>query len=284
MVHFEDKFVAFIDILGFKNLVAAAEQGGSVQVSDVLELLDKFQASKEQAEIAQHGPIACPASSRIAPDVSFRATEVSDSLILSAELSPAGVANLIGKAWGVTVRLLHEGVLCRGYMTRGVLFHAGHRFFGSGYLRAYQHERHVAAFRQGEDERGTPFVELDPEITEYVRTSTDECVKKIYAHCVESDGQYAALFPFRALEQSFVIGGIGARLVNYNRVRQGNVGLRADMAAIKAQLWAAVDRTDARAVQKVEHYVRALDQQLSGCDRVDQVLDMLGTHGSAQRE
>jgi hypothetical protein len=284
MVHFEDKFVAFIDILGFKNLVAAAEQGASIQLSDVLELLDKFQASKEQAEIAKYGPIACPQSSRIAPDLSFRATEVSDSLILSAEVSPAGVANLIGKAWGVTVRFLQEGVLCRGYMTRGALFHSGLRFLGSGYLRAYQHERRVAAFGQGEDERGTPFVELDPAVTEYVRTSTDDCVKKIYARCVESDGQYAALFPFRALEQSFVIGGIGARLVDYSRVRQGNVGLRGDIAAIKAQLWGAVDRTDARAVQKVEHYVRALDQQLRGCDHVDQVLDILGTPGSAQRE
>lgn len=277
MPEFQDKFVAFIDILGFKNMVAAAEDGQDIHLSDVLALLDRLQASAQQAEIAAYGPIACPQSSRIQSDLAFRATEVSDSVIFSAEVSPAGVANILGKSWGLTVRLLGEGVLCRGYLTRGLLFHEGVRFLGSGYQRAYQHERHVVAFSHDEADYGTPFVEIDPVVTNYVNTCGDECANKIYERCVESDGTYAALFPFNSLEQSFVLGGFGAKFVDYDALRRGNSGLRDDIAHIKQQLWAAVDPADTRVVKKVEHYIRALDRQLRACDHVDQVLDTLGT-------
>jgi len=274
---FEDKFIAYIDILGFKNLVAEAEIGSRVRLSDVLNLLDKFKASADQNELATYGALTCPGSAQLSHDVGFRATQVSDSVIVSVEASPCGLATLIGKCWGVTVRFLLEGVLCRGYVTRGSIFHVGTTFVGTGYQRAYQQEPRVTVFGRPLGQRGTPFVEIDPLIMEYVNTGTDSCLQNIYAKCVVSDGEYAALFPFTALQQSFVIGGIGENLLDYDEIRQGNVGLRHDIEGLKNQLWANVDKSNARAVAHVEHYARALDRQLRACDHVDRVLDMLGT-------
>jgi hypothetical protein len=273
---FESKLIAFVDLLGFKELVATAEGGEGVDLQHVLALLDEFRASRDQEELATHGPDVCPGSARVAADVGFRATQISDSLLLSTEVSPAGVATLLARAWRVTVRFLLKGILCRGYITRGLIFHDGQRFVGSGYQRAYSQEREVV-FRRGPAEKaGTPFVEIDPVVVEYVKTSGGQCVEGLFNHCVATDGQYFALFPFRALEQSFVIGGPYAKYVNYERIREGNVGLRDDIAAIKDRIRAAVDPKNANAVRKVEHYVAALEQQLRGCDSVDDVLDSLG--------
>src|ERR1051325_8422790 len=119
---FEDKFIAFIDILGFKNLVAAAEAGNSLQLADLLDLTTKLSASSEQAELQAYGPTICPQSSYVKRDLSFRSTQISDSVIVSAEVSPAGAANFIGRCWGITVRLMNSGVLCRGYITGGSVF------------------------------------------------------------------------------------------------------------------------------------------------------------------
>jgi hypothetical protein len=273
---FEDKFIAFIDILGFKNLVAAAEAGNSLQLTDLLDLTAKLSASSDQAELRAYGPTVCPRSSYVKRDLSFRSTQISDSVIVSAEVSPAGVANLIGRCWGITVRLMNSGVLCRGYITRGSVFHTDTQVIGSGYQRAYQRESAVTAFRREPSEQGTPFVEIDPVVTEYVKGCGDSCVQKIYARCVESDGELDALFPFRSLEQSFVVGGFYAKFVDYERLRQGNVGLRNDIETLKTQMMNAVDPQHARAVQKVAHYIRALDRQLRGCDHVDKVLTSLG--------
>jgi hypothetical protein len=272
---FDDKFVAFIDILGFKNLVAAAEAGNGIQLADLLDLTAKLSASSEQAELKAYGPTVCPQSSYVRSDLSFRSTQISDSVIVSAEVSPAGAANFIGRCWGITVRLLNSGVLCRGYITRGSIFHTDTQVIGTAYQRAYQRESAVTAFHRDPAEQGTPFVEIDPAVTAYVKTCGDSCVEKIYARCTENDGELDALFPFRSLEQSFVIGGPYAKFVDYQRIRQGNIGLRSDIETLKTQMKNAVDPKTARAVQKVEHYIRALDRQLRGCDHVDQILTSL---------
>jgi hypothetical protein len=273
---FEDKFVAFIDILGFKNLVAAAEVEDGLQLADLLELTSRLSASADQEELRVLGPTVCPSSSYMSRDLSFRSTQISDCVIVSAEVSPAGVANFIGRCWGVTVRLLNAGVLCRGYITRGSVFHSAAQVIGAAYQRAVKREPVVTVFREDAGEHGTPFVEIDPAVTEYVNACGDRCVQKIYTHCVESDGELDALFPFRSLEQSFVIGGPYAKFVDYERLRQGNIGLRGDIETLKAQMKSAVDAQNERALRKVEHYIRALDRQLRGCDRADQVLTSIG--------
>lgn len=279
---FEDKFIAFIDILGFKELVAAAE-AQKVPLTALLDLLGNFRAESDQQEFARNGYDVCPGAPALSRDVAFRATQVSDSLVLSAEVSPAGVANIIARAWRVAVRFMEQAILLRGYITRGSIYHHGSSFLGSGYLRAYRQESEVAAFSRDAGDTGTPFVELDAAVVEYVRATDDVCVKQMLDHCTATDGTYTAIFPFRAMSQSFIVGGFYSQFIDYRAIRAGNIGLRGDIARLKEQLWVNADMSKPRVVAKVQHYAAALEQQLQGCDVVDAVLDQMGVPRDERR-
>jgi hypothetical protein len=61
---FTEKFIAFIDILGFKVLVEAAEKKDSVELSDVLTLVNQLDLSAFASEL-KRGQTPCPASERV---------------------------------------------------------------------------------------------------------------------------------------------------------------------------------------------------------------------------
>src|SRR3712207_5351127 len=92
---FADKFVAFVDVLGFKNLVAESERGTGMPLPELLELLRKLGTGNERVHFDQYGPTCCPMAPRIEKNLDFRVTQISDCVIVSAEVSPAGVINLI---------------------------------------------------------------------------------------------------------------------------------------------------------------------------------------------
>jgi hypothetical protein len=260
---FHDRFVAFVDILGFKAMVAAAENNAGVTIPDILRLIDRLDLSTFEADL-QSGACVCPSSRRIDPHGGFVATQVSDCVVISVEVSPFGVAQMLAACWRVSVGLLELGALCRGYLTRGSLFHTKTRLLGTAYQRAYQQERLASSFARSSAEQGTPYIEIDPAVTDYIKQSTDECVVGRFRFTTESDGENDAFFPFRAYEQSFILGGPYARFVNYDRLKAGEALLRDDVEIIKAQLWKGVDKSDTRVVEKVEHYAAALDRQLKG--------------------
>lgn len=271
---FEDRFVAFIDILGFKGMVAAAERDGGVALADILALVDRLDLSNFESSL-RRGECVCPGSARIDPNGGFVATQASDCVVISTEVSPFGVAQMIAACWRVSVGLLGFGALCRGFLTRGSLFHTKTRLVGTAYQRAYQQERLVSVFARSQAEHGTPYVAIDPAVTTYINTSTDDCVVGRYRFCTQSDGESDAFFPFRAYEQSFVMGGPYSKFVNYHRLKAGEPLLRNDIEMIKEQLWQGVDRSDARVVQKVEHYAAALDRQVAASLRRSDVLETI---------
>jgi len=57
--------------------------------------------------------------------------------------------------------LINKGVLCRGIITRGNIFHTNTQFFGTGYMRAYEGESKVSVFKIDDTDKGTPFIEID---------------------------------------------------------------------------------------------------------------------------
>src|SRR5258708_15268930 len=100
-IEFKDKFVAFIDVLGFKALVEAAEAGNDGTLNNVLSVLAEYGSAKHQERFAKSGPNLCPESRYIQRDLDFRATYISDCLILSSEISPAAVVNLVHHCWAL---------------------------------------------------------------------------------------------------------------------------------------------------------------------------------------
>ena len=154
------------------------------------------------------------------------------------------------------------------------IFHTPAQFIGSGYQNAFAKEASVEVFKQTEDEKGTPFVEIDPIVLKYIDEETDECVKKMFDRMVKRDGNSAALFPFSRLSHSFGIGGMFGEF-DPQKEKQSNQVLRAMLHKFKDQIMAYVNHDNERALQLAQHYIRALDVQLSECDQTDDMIDRL---------
>ena len=177
-MEFKDKFIGFLDVLGFKKMVESAEAGKGMPLSELLDILKELGSPKDQDKFRTYGPTTCPESTHIQRNIDFRLTQISDCVIVSSEVSPAGVINLINHCWGAVIKLMSKGIMCRGYITRGSVYHSDDHIVGSGYNDAYSKESEVSAFQREADERGTPFVEVDKAVCDYVEKHGDNCVKK----------------------------------------------------------------------------------------------------------
>lgn len=276
MTAFSEKFIAFVDVLGFKNLVADAEAGEGMSLPELLKLLEGLGTGKERAHFENSGGGWCPEAPRIAKNLDFRVTQISDCVIVSAEVSPAGLINLVSHCWVAAMHLLHSGIMCRGYIKRGRIFHTDNQVLGTGYQDAFAAEGKVTAFRREADERGTPFIEVDSEVAHYVDTQPDACVKTIFARMVKSEAGTVAVFPFQRLSHSFAIGGFGVRF-DPDKERRSNQNVRTLITALKARVAGFVDPTNESAARKASHYLAALDHQLETCDRADEMIAKLAS-------
>ena len=276
MTAFTEKFVAFVDVLGFKNLVTESECGMGIPLAELLELLQKLGDGKERARFEEHGGGWCPMAPRIEKDLDFRVTQISDCVIVSSEVSPAGVINLVSHCWGAVIELLARGIMCRGYIKRGHVFHTDTQIIGSGYQEAYLAESKVSAFKRQADERGTPYVEVDIEVAAYVQSQPDPCVKEMFERMVKRDGSTVVLFPFQRLHHSFIIAGSGHKF-DPEKELKSNDNLRKILRRYKDKVMSFADPGNESAVAKSNHYIGALDAQLRACDETDRVIHMLSS-------
>ncbi|MES9901784.1 MAG: hypothetical protein ABW168_03760 [Sedimenticola sp.] len=283
-MEFEEKFVAFIDILGFKGLVELAESGESISLSELMENLSKLGDKKDEEKFAKYGGTTCPQSKYISKDLNFRITQISDCVIVSSEVSPAGIINLISHCWGAVIELLMKGIMCRGYITKGLIYHKDNQVIGSGYQKAYLNESGVTAFKMEANERGTPFVEIDPTILNYVQSSTDRCINEMFSRMVKTESDASALFPFQRLSHSFVIAGFGHDL-DPEKEKESNNNMRKLLTTLKERVMSFVDPSNEKAMSKAKHYLRALEDQLVVCNKTEEVIDKLCTpaHGSLRQ-
>ncbi len=271
---FQEKFIAFLDILGFKGFVEAAETGNGMPLSELLEVLKKLGSPDQREKFGERGPIACPQSAYLERNLDFRLTQISDSVVVSAEVSAAGIINLLNHCWSAVFGLLESGIMCRGYITRGLIFHTNTHLIGTGYQKAYENEGNVAAFKHEADERGTPFVEVDRSVCNYVSECKDWCVGEMFSRFVKRDGELAALFPFQRLAHSFIIAGAG-KTFDPEKEKRANQNVRLWINGFKERVMALVDTSKPSAVRKAEHYIQALDAQLEVCDRTDEMIALL---------
>jgi hypothetical protein len=260
-VEFKDKFIAFVDVLGFKKMVEAAEAGTGMPLHELLDMLRELGKPEDREKIKKHGPMVCPQSTFVQRDLNFQLTQISDCVVVSCEVSPAGVINLIGHCWGAVIKLLTKGIMCRGYITRGSVYHADTQVIGTGYQEAYLKEAGVTAFRLEADERGTPFVEVDQVVCDYVMDHGDKCVKEMFSRYVKKDGDTTALFPFQRLAHSFIIAGFG-QTFDPEKEKRSNDNLRQMIQNVKRRVAELVDDSNDSAVSKANHYLAALDVQL----------------------
>lgn len=137
-MNFEDRAVAFIDVLGFKALVAGAVQSDEqfLQLSALIELLSsavpKLNSSVDPS-VAVH----------LIPEHIY----ISDCVILSAPLkdidrpSYDGLSIVVMRAIQLSHFFLDAGYLIRGGISVGKLWHTNSNIVGPAYQEAYQLEK-----------------------------------------------------------------------------------------------------------------------------------------------
>lgn len=72
-------------------------------------------------------------------------------------------------------------------------------------MEAVEAEKRVSIFQINGEDKGTPFIEIDPIVCTYImEEQSNECVKNTFRCITESDGSNTAISPFVALKNSLV--------------------------------------------------------------------------------
>lgn len=260
---FREKLIAFIDILGFKAKVEAAESGSETDLARLLEQCSKLGQASLVETIRQRGPTVCPGSRHAERTLDYAVTQMSDSALISVEVSPGGVVSLLQHVWASVQELMTEGSMVRGYVCRGSIYHDGKQFLGTGYQNAVEQEKQVRAFRMAADKSATPFVEIDSAVVEYVKNETDWCVREMFGRMTTSDaGGITVVYPVKRLS---AVAGSGGNLEQCER------NLRVVIGWIKSYLGKLESQSperDRAANAKAKYYRRFLNEELGKCERM----------------
>lgn len=260
---FKDKLIAFIDILGFKSKVQTAESGSETDLARLLEQCSKLGQAPHAKAILQHGPMICPESRHVQRTLDYVVTQMSDSAVISVEVSPAGVVNLLHHVSAAVAGLLTHGSMVRGYVCRGRIYHDGELFVGTGYQNAVEQEKQVRAFCLPTDNPGTPFVEIDPEVVEYVKGETDRCVREMFDRMTTSDaGGITVIYPVKRLS---AVAASGHDVEQCERSLGVVVGW---IERYLGELESQSPKRDPTAKAKAKYYRRFLNEELEKCKRM----------------
>ena len=274
-VQYTEKFIAFLDVLGWKSLVRASDKGCDLSLGELCEIMDNLGNPADREHFEKYGPRTCPQAPYMRKDMDFCITRLSDSALISAEVSPAGLINLVSYCFRAYTGLLSRGVMCRGYIKRGRIYHTSEYQIGVGISDVVAREKQVSIFRKDAAEQGTPFIEIDMDVVRYVSNQSDECVKEAFQRFVEVESDLAAVFPFKRLDPSIFFGPRLGQRFNPERERESVNVVRGWIQRIKEYVQHHVDWPKESARQKGNQYIRMLDARLVDCDRMDDAINLL---------
>ena len=267
-----DSFIAFFDVLGWKSLVCTTEKENDSSVQEAIDVLDMIKSELERCRdfYEKDGPEICPAAPFIKKDMDFCFTLSSDSVVLSSEVSPAGLVNLLNCCRIVYFKLfLRKGLMCRGYVKRGLIYHTKDYCVGSGLGDVVKGEKKVSIFKTEDGERGTPFIEVDRNIVQYVNDEiSDGCVKKKFSEFVKVEEDVAAIFPFKRLDPGIFEDG----RFDPDKERKTIATVRDWIGKSKEMMRRHVDPSSDSARRKERCLIRMLDDQLDICDRTEKAI------------
>jgi hypothetical protein len=110
---YRDKYVAFVDLLGFKRLMTAAA-GLPEGRRHVLEILDLLRTT------------ACEN-----PSIGMHLTQFSDCIILSADRTSRGLAQMLASVEWLALNLFQHDVMVRGGLAVGGAHHDATFVYGA---------------------------------------------------------------------------------------------------------------------------------------------------------
>jgi len=192
---FEEKFIAFIDLLGFKEMVRKAENDEGKSLKQILDVMDCLNNTSNALSLREFGPTIFPDLPSNSPNLGFESTQVSDCVIISFEKSLSGAINIIHHCASIVFKLLSIGILVRGHILIGTIYHSNNCFLGSGYQNAYVREGKTT-FMANEGAEGTPFVEVDADVIQYIKFEDNNGLDRFISATIASLNGAYAIYPF----------------------------------------------------------------------------------------
>src|SRR5258705_6608072 len=120
---YRERYCAFLDILGFKDLVEELKDG-TLNFKFVQQMLSDV-----------HNP---PKDPKAAKAADFRAQSISDAVAISTRITPEGLLEIINATENLTIDMLLRGYFVRGAIVKGLLYHDDKMVVGEALIRAYQ--------------------------------------------------------------------------------------------------------------------------------------------------
>lgn len=134
---YEERFVAFIDILGFENLIN--QSFGPSRLITAAEIKEALKvpppAGKDQIVFTQIGDIS---------DSGHRMKAFSDCIAITTLPTEKGLFHLVHHASVIGFNLFQMKILCRGGITRGLIYHDDDAIFGPAMNEAVNMEKRIA--------------------------------------------------------------------------------------------------------------------------------------------
>lgn len=134
MASYTNRYVAFVDILGFKDLISRSlGDDPMVTVDAIRSLLDVPEpVGEEQIVLGRVGDIS---------KSGHRFAAFSDSVIITTDDSEQGLMHLLHHVAKIGFRLARLGTLYRGGIVRGPAYHDELHVFGPAIIEAYELEQ-----------------------------------------------------------------------------------------------------------------------------------------------
>lgn len=131
---YRDRYVAFLDILGFSHLTEKADRHPNWRawLKDCIGALNNTLPSKVEA-------------------TGFRYVQFSDSIVISVLRNPEGLSTLLWSVQLLVRNMLGREILLRGGIAAGNFHHDDQLMFGPALIRAYAFEQHGAPPHVGID-------------------------------------------------------------------------------------------------------------------------------------
>lgn len=128
---YEDRVVAFVDILGFRSLVANLPESPSLHkhLHGALSTIKSMKSFAGDSRTAQK---------------ELETSVFSDSIVISGP--PSELFTVIWTCVGLQAKLLAFGVLTRGGISRGPTYHQEDLLYGEGMIKAYDLESKSAIY------------------------------------------------------------------------------------------------------------------------------------------
>jgi hypothetical protein len=128
---YRERYCAFLDILGFRELVEELKDG-KLDFKFIQLMLQDI-----------HNP---PAQLNRLARSDFKAQSISDAVAISAPVNASGLLDIITAAERMTIDMLLRGYFVRGAVVRGRLYHDDQMVFGEALIHAYQLESQIVRY------------------------------------------------------------------------------------------------------------------------------------------